>query len=500
MPDKPIEQKVRDLQEVAHRLYGGSRQGKIAYLPGGPRRHIEVVHYESDREWANVHKNHAGTYADAYVDFLKTKQRDQYDQLVGRLGSHEAVVENAKSTYLDNTRDVPAYYDLRSHTIVTRTNAINVLAHEVAHSLAAPSSNPYSLSGTKFRDLTSKALDESVTQYFGEEIASEYVRTKKSPGEDIVIQTGMYSVEDARNFVNTHGEEQTRYAYFGGVFRKQPGTTYEGLKIAGDGRQWVPAIPETPPKKRWQRYIVKPEDTLWGIAEKFNIGDLWPTIYRDNRDVIGDDPHHIRAGQSLKIPRWWIQGPAQSPPDWRMGLPRGRRQIPFQRGAQTGKRSNIGTIGPGRQQTAATTWTKPRTDPSSQINQRRRRDRDRLQFDYNRRRYHGGSQPGRRRHQTVSANWAKPWNDPGIRLDQGRGYQDGFRYDQGGQSYQSLQPRTYTIKKGDTLSGIANQFRAASQWRDLHQLNRGVLGDNPHLIHPGDQIKIPGHWRYYGNQ
>lgn len=41
----------------------------------------------------------------------------------------------------------------------------------------------------------------------------------------------------------------------------------------------------------------------------------------------------------------------------------------------------------------------------------------------------------------------------------------------------------YTVKAGDTLSGISKD------WRKLYEANRAVIGDNPHLIFPGEQLQ-----------
>jgi hypothetical protein len=50
--------------------------------------------------------------------------------------------------------------------------------------------------------------------------------------------------------------------------------------------------------------VVRPGDTLWGLAEQ-ELGDgaAWPRIYDLNRDVIGPDPDVIHADQRLRLPR-----------------------------------------------------------------------------------------------------------------------------------------------------------------------------------------------------
>jgi LysM repeat protein len=48
---------------------------------------------------------------------------------------------------------------------------------------------------------------------------------------------------------------------------------------------------------------------------------------------------------------------------------------------------------------------------------------------------------------------------------------------------------TYTVKSGDSLSKIGQHHGVA--WRDIHEANRDVIGDNPDLIKPGQKLRIP---------
>jgi nucleoid-associated protein YgaU len=53
-------------------------------------------------------------------------------------------------------------------------------------------------------------------------------------------------------------------------------------------------------------------------------------------------------------------------------------------------------------------------------------------------------------------------------------------------------PRTYTVKPGDTLSGIAkDQLGNASAYTKIFEANRDQLND-PDKIKPGQVLKIPG--------
>jgi len=51
--------------------------------------------------------------------------------------------------------------------------------------------------------------------------------------------------------------------------------------------------------------------------------------------------------------------------------------------------------------------------------------------------------------------------------------------------------RTYTVKKGDTLSKIAGaEYGDANAWRRIFEANRDKIKD-PDLIHPGQELTIP---------
>jgi LysM repeat protein len=49
--------------------------------------------------------------------------------------------------------------------------------------------------------------------------------------------------------------------------------------------------------------------------------------------------------------------------------------------------------------------------------------------------------------------------------------------------------RTVTVKGGDSLSKIAAAH--GTTWQKLYALNKGVIGGNPNLIRPGQQLKLP---------
>ena len=48
----------------------------------------------------------------------------------------------------------------------------------------------------------------------------------------------------------------------------------------------------------------------------------------------------------------------------------------------------------------------------------------------------------------------------------------------------------YTVKSGDTLSSIAAKFKIKGGYQTLYNDNRGAIGSNPNLIHPGLRLKL----------
>ena len=52
--------------------------------------------------------------------------------------------------------------------------------------------------------------------------------------------------------------------------------------------------------------------------------------------------------------------------------------------------------------------------------------------------------------------------------------------------------QSYTVKEGDTLYGIAEQiYGDGNEWEKIYQANQAVIGDNPDLIQPGQELTIP---------
>jgi LysM repeat protein len=62
-----------------------------------------------------------------------------------------------------------------------------------------------------------------------------------------------------------------------------------------------------------------------------------------------------------------------------------------------------------------------------------------------------------------------------------------------GAGAQATTSTTYTIRAGDCLWNIAkNQMGDALKWQDIFNANKDILGSNPDLIQPGTTINLPG--------
>ncbi|MFF8263613.1 transglycosylase SLT domain-containing protein [Streptomyces virginiae] len=51
-------------------------------------------------------------------------------------------------------------------------------------------------------------------------------------------------------------------------------------------------------------------------------------------------------------------------------------------------------------------------------------------------------------------------------------------------------PATYSVVVGDTLSEIAADHSVSGGWKQLYEVNRAVVGDNPSVIRPGIKLTI----------
>jgi nucleoid-associated protein YgaU len=52
----------------------------------------------------------------------------------------------------------------------------------------------------------------------------------------------------------------------------------------------------------------------------------------------------------------------------------------------------------------------------------------------------------------------------------------------------------HTVAEGETLSDLALKYygsAAKEKWMAIYEANKGVIGDDPNLIKPGQELKIP---------
>jgi len=58
-------------------------------------------------------------------------------------------------------------------------------------------------------------------------------------------------------------------------------------------------------------------------------------------------------------------------------------------------------------------------------------------------------------------------------------------------------PRTYVVQRGDYLtkiSALEEIYLDRLKWRRIYRANRGVIGGDPNLIRPGQELTIPRDW------
>ncbi|MEV7192528.1 LysM peptidoglycan-binding domain-containing protein [Streptomyces sp. NPDC093510] len=51
-------------------------------------------------------------------------------------------------------------------------------------------------------------------------------------------------------------------------------------------------------------------------------------------------------------------------------------------------------------------------------------------------------------------------------------------------------PKTYVVVAGDSLAKIAQDHSVSGGWQKLYEVNRGALGNDPKLIHPGLELTL----------
>lgn len=57
-------------------------------------------------------------------------------------------------------------------------------------------------------------------------------------------------------------------------------------------------------------------------------------------------------------------------------------------------------------------------------------------------------------------------------------------------------PTDYTVKSGDNLWKISQKYTGdGSRWTELYSMNKGVIGGDPNLIYPNQNIVLPSDWK-----
>jgi murein DD-endopeptidase MepM/ murein hydrolase activator NlpD len=80
---------------------------------------------------------------------------------------------------------------------------------------------------------------------------------------------------------------------------KKPGAAPKATRSAKPKQPAKPAA--APTREKADPYTVVHGDTLSQIAEEHAVKGGWPALYRDNREVVGDDPDLIFPGQHLHL-------------------------------------------------------------------------------------------------------------------------------------------------------------------------------------------------------
>ncbi|MFF6641327.1 transglycosylase family protein [Streptomyces althioticus] len=102
---------------------------------------------------------------------------------------------------------------------------------------------------------------------------------------------------------------------------------------------------------------------------------------------------------------------------------------------------------------------------------------------------------------SVRAGLTRDGADPDIRPAAGRS--ERAQRDDRRTSVEDVRPQStpqaragraemYTVVRGDTLSGIAEEERVRGGWQGLYEANRSTIGADPDLIIPGQRLRLAG--------
>jgi nucleoid-associated protein YgaU len=92
---------------------------------------------------------------------------------------------------------------------------------------------------------------------------------------------------------------------------------------------------------------------------------------------------------------------------------------------------------------------------------------------------------GRRQRRAGAQDSANRTEEPGLPKGLGRSIKP---------DAQGAFKATHTVTAGETLSQIALQYYGSAgkeDWMAIYEANKATIGDNPSLIRPGQELKIP---------
>ena len=56
----------------------------------------------------------------------------------------------------------------------------------------------------------------------------------------------------------------------------------------------------------------------------------------------------------------------------------------------------------------------------------------------------------------------------------------------------TTETKMHTVEQGESLSAIAEQeLGSQDRWKEIYELNKDVIGDDPDLIRPGTELQLP---------
>ena len=136
-----------------------------------------------------------------------------------------------------------------------------------------------------------------------------YIRSQNVPPAPTPVPVaGTYTVQRGdtlSKIAAKHGTTwQNLYALNKATIGSNPNRIFAGqvLRLPGATPAPAPAPAPAPPKPQVRTYTVQRNDTLSGIAKRFNVKGGWQALYIANRSVIGPNPNRIFAGQVLRLP------------------------------------------------------------------------------------------------------------------------------------------------------------------------------------------------------